>query len=192
MGAGRHLVSYPLRGGRQRNIVAVEERRRWVEESWSLRDDPMELRLAFENFGPRVRGWLDQVQDVWLWGLFRHEVAQNWHAILPQGAVAILGDAAHPTLPFLAQGACMALEDAWTLARALDEAEPAQALPAWQATRAPRCARIVAAANRNARHYHLSGPLRALAHAGLRVGGAIAPGAALSRFDWLYRHDVTA
>jgi salicylate hydroxylase len=55
MGPGRHLVSYPLRGGAWRNIVAVEERRRWVEEGWSLRDDPMELRLAFAGFSPRAR-----------------------------------------------------------------------------------------------------------------------------------------
>ncbi|GAB1479706.1 FAD-dependent monooxygenase [Paracoccaceae bacterium] len=191
MGPGRHLVSYPLRGGTLRNIVAVEERDRWVEESWSLRDDPIEMRLAFEGFGPRVRGWLEQVQDVWLWGLFRHPVAMIWQRVLPEGAAAILGDAAHPTLPFLAQGASMALEDAWTLAEAL-AASGAGALPAWQALRQPRCSRIVAAANGNARAYHLSGPLRTAAHLGLRLGGALAPGLPLSRFDWLYGHDVTA
>jgi salicylate hydroxylase len=188
MGRGRHLVSYPLRGGQLRNIVAVEERRRWAEESWSLRDDPMELRLAFEGFGPRVQGWLDQVQDVWLWGLFRHPVAKRWHG---QGA-AILGDAAHPTLPFLAQGANMALEDAWVLGAELDRGVPDdRALAAYQAARAGRCARIVAAANSNARAYHLNSPLRELAHLALRVGGKLAPGLPLGRFDWLYGADVT-
>jgi salicylate hydroxylase len=192
MGPGKHLVSYPLRDGTLRNIVAVEERRRWVEEGWSLRDDPIELRLAFEGFGPRVRDWLDQVQDVWLWGLFRHPVAQHWHRILPGGAVAVLGDAAHPTLPFLAQGANMALEDGWTLAQALaGTGDRAAALALWQGQRALRTARIVEAANRNARAYHLRGPLRGLAHLGLRIGGQIAPGLALSRFDWIYGHDVT-
>jgi len=192
MAPGRHLVSYPLRGGAIRNIVAVEERRRWVEEGWSLRDDPMELRVAFESFGPRVQGWLEQVQDVWLWGLFRHPVARTWHRVLPDGAVAILGDAAHPTLPFLAQGACMGLEDAWTLAASLAAHDgPAAGLAAWQAARAPRTTRIVAAANANARAYHLGGPARTLAHAALRLGGRIAPDAALRRFDWLYGHDVT-
>lgn len=193
MGAGRHLVSYPLRNGTLRNIVAVEERRRWVEEGWSLRDDPMELRLAFESFGPRVRGWLEQVTDVWLWGLFRHPVAKRWFTPLPHGAAAILGDAAHPTLPFLAQGANMALEDAWVMADALANADtPDAGLAAYQSARAPRTARIVEAANASARAYHLSGPARSIAHTGLRLGGLLAPSLALKRYDWIYRHDVTA
>jgi len=189
MGPGRHLVSYPLRGGALRNIVAVEERGKWAEEGWSLRDDPMEMRLAFAGFSPRVRGWLDQVQDVWLWGLFRHQVAPVWQ----RGAMAILGDAAHPTLPFLAQGASMGLEDAWVLAACLAGHDSmAAGLAAYQAKRAGRAARIVAAASQNARAYHLRGPVRALAHAGLRLGGWVAPEMALRRFDWLYGFDATA
>ncbi|TXI04498.1 MAG: FAD-dependent oxidoreductase [Pseudorhodobacter sp.] len=189
MGPGRHLVSYPLRGGRLRNIVAVEERRAWVEEGWALRDDPMEMRLAFERFSPRVQGWLEKIEDVHLWGLFRHPVAPVWQRQLPMGAVAILGDAAHPTLPFLAQGAAMGIEDAWTLAETL--AHSPAGLSHWQETRRARCSRIVAAANSNARAYHLAGPLRGLAHLGLKIGSAFSPGFALSRYDWLYGHDVT-
>ena len=189
MGPGRHLVSYPLREGRQRNIVAVEERSRWVEESWSLRDDPMDLRLAFETFSPRVRGWLDRVEEVYLWGLFRHPVARHWHG----GRAVLLGDAAHPTLPFLAQGANMALEDAWVLANCLARHDtPEAAFAAYQQARAARCARIVEASTANARAYHLASPLREIAHLGLRLGGRIAPQAALRRYDWIYRLDVTA
>ncbi len=188
MGAGRHLVTYPLRGGRLRNIVAVEERGRWAEESWSLTDDPLTLRVVFERFVPEVRGWLDRIERPNLWGLFRHPVARRWQG---QGA-AILGDAAHPTLPFLAQGANMALEDAWVLADCLARAAPEAALAAYQARREARVRRIVEAANANARNYHLSGIRRDLAHAGLRLAGRFAPGRVLGRFDWVYGHDVTA
>ncbi|MCF1710071.1 FAD-dependent oxidoreductase [Tabrizicola sp. J26] len=189
MGEGRHLVSYPLRGGALRNIVAIEERRRWTEESWSMRDDPMELRLAFETFAPRVLNWLEQAEQVWLWGLFRHPVAKTWY----RGRAAILGDAAHPTLPFLAQGANMALEDAWVLADRLAGASSLEeGLAAYQQAREARCRRIVEAANRNAHAYHLSGPLRDAAHLALKIGGKLAPRFALSRFDWVYQYDVTA
>ncbi len=192
MGPGRHLVSYPLRGGQLRSIVAVEARRKWAEEGWSLRDDPVEMRLAFQGFSPRVRGWLDQVEDVHLWGLFRHPVAAVWGRAMPGGGVAILGDAAHPTLPFLAQGAAMALEDAWVLADRLAACDTWGAgTQAYQAARQGRVARIVEASSRNARAYHLGGMARVLAHGGLRLGGWIAPDLALQRFDWLYGHDVT-
>lgn len=192
MGPGRHIVSYPLRGGRLRNIVAVQERNSWAEEGWSQPADPADLARTFADFSPRVQGWLGQVDKVWLWGLFRHPVARVWHQSLPQGAAAILGDAAHPTLPFLAQGANMALEDAWVLAQSLASHDsPAAALTAYQFARAARCARIVDAASRNARAYHLSGLTRRVAYAGLRMGGWIAPGLALRRFDWLYDMDVT-
>jgi salicylate hydroxylase len=187
MGPGRHLVSYPLRGGTLRNIVAVEERRQWVEEGWNLRDDPLEMRLAFEGFSSRVQGWLEACQDVWLWGLFRHPVAKRWHG--PRAV--ILGDAAHPTLPFLAQGANMALEDAWVLAECLDRLGLTEGGAAYQAARHQRCAKIVQAANSNARAYHLRNPLRGMAHLGLKIGGAVAPGLVLRKFDWIYNHDVT-
>ncbi|WP_095589121.1 FAD-dependent monooxygenase [Actibacterium ureilyticum] len=190
MGPGRHLVRYPLRDGHLMNIVAVEERDDWTEESWSQVDDPARLRAAFAGFCPTVRGLLDRVDRVHLWGLFRHPVADRWH----KGGAVILGDAAHPTLPFLAQGANMALEDAWVLADALARHDDApRAFAAYQAARRDRCARIVAAASRNARNYHLRfPPLRFAAHSTLRLTGRVAPGHLLSRFDWLYDHDVTA
>ncbi len=188
MGPGRHLVSYPLRHGALRNIVAVEERHRWADESWSATDDPLALGLAFQAFCPRVRGWLDQVQAVNIWGLFRHPVAARWHG---HGAV-ILGDAAHPTLPFLAQGANMALEDAWVLAAQLAAHDSAEAaFASYQRAREARVARIVEAATANARNYHLRGAIRPMAHLALRVAGTLAPDFALRRFDWIYDHDVT-
>jgi salicylate hydroxylase len=135
-----------------------------------------------------VRGWLDRVEDPGLWGLFLHPVAALWHG----GGAVILGDAAHPTLPFLAQGANLALEDAWVLADMLAGHDtPGAAFAAFQAARVERVTRAIDAARANARNYHLTGVRRVVGHAGLRVLGAVAPGAMLGRFDWLYGLDVT-
>lgn len=185
MGPGRHLVSYPLAGG-LRNLVAVQERRDWQAEGWSHEDDPAHLRAAFAGFGGPVPGWLTAVTQVHIWGLFRHEVAPNWQ----DGRAVIIGDAAHPTLPFMAQGAVMAIEDAWHLAACLDD-DPDQgaALTRFQALRAPRCRRIVAAANANARNYHLTGAPRLVAHAALRAASRLMPEQILGKFDWIYDYD---
>ncbi|MDJ0992842.1 MAG: FAD-dependent monooxygenase [Dinoroseobacter sp.] len=190
MGPGRHLVTYPLRNGTERNIVAVEERQRWTAEGWSHRDDPTRVARAFAGFTPRVRGWLEAARDVHVWGLFRHEVAPVWH----KGRTVILGDAAHPTLPFLAQGANLAIEDAWVLAACLaDATSDDEAFSLYQTLRQTRVRRAVSAANTNAWAYHLpDGPIRTMAHTGLKMLNKIAPAAPLRKFDWLYTADVTA
>ncbi|WP_368667648.1 FAD-dependent monooxygenase [Salipiger sp. PrR002] len=189
MGPGRHVVSYPLRGGEKVNLVAVEERRQWTEEGWSQHDDAGNLRAAFAGFGGDVAKLLAAVERPGLWGLFRHPVARHWHG---QG-VAILGDAAHPTLPFMAQGANMALEDAWALAACLTSGTDMDAaLTRYQDLRRERCVKIVEAANGNAWKYHLSNPLiRGVAHMGMGVLGRLAPAKMLGQFDWIYGYDVT-
>ncbi len=189
MGPHRHLVSYPLRGGALRNIVAVEERSGWTEEGWNHADDPTRMQRAFSGFAPEVRGWLGEAREVFLWGLFRHEVPDLWH----RGRAVLLGDAVHPTLPFLAQGANMALEDAWVLSRCLDQhVSPEAAFEAFQAARIKRVREIVAAANANGWIYHLPpGITRSVVHTGLRLGNRFAPGLALKKFDWVYNEDVT-
>lgn len=189
MGAGCHLVVYPLRGGEMLNIVAIQERTDWAEEGWNFQDDPTNLRAAFSDFGAEVQAILARVETVYLWGLFRHPVAKCWH----QGRVAILGDAAHPTLPFMAQGAVMALEDAWVLADALDAADTVETgLAAYQNRRHARASKVINAANKNAANYHLApGPLRFAAHTALKLGSKLAPSLALKKFDWIYGYDVT-
>jgi len=189
MGPGRHLVTYPLRGGALMNVVAVEERDGWAAEGWNHRDDAQAPYRAFADFCPEVRDLLFRAEEVYLWGLFRHPVARHWW----QGRTAILGDAAHPTLPFLAQGANMALEDAWVLAAALDGADtPEDGFASYQAKRRARAARVIDAATKNAENYHLRpGPYRALAHLALKLGTRLAPDMAARQFEWLYGHDVT-
>ena len=188
MGPGRHLVSYPLRGGTLVNLVAVEERAQWTAEGWEHTDDAAHLRAAFDGFGGDVAHLLAQVSAPGLWGLFRHPVATRWHG----DGLVLMGDAAHPTLPFLAQGANMALEDAWVLADCLSRAPNPAAFARYQALRRPRVRRVIEAANGNAWKYHLRNPLvRGAAHLALRLAGGIAPGRMMHRFDWLYGLDVT-
>ncbi|MBD3663082.1 FAD-dependent monooxygenase [Sulfitobacter aestuariivivens] len=187
MGPGRHVVSYPIRGGQLVNLVAVEERAEWAAEGWQHPGDPDDLRHAFRMFGGQVGQMLSAVRRTAVWGLHLHPVAQNWSA---QNLV-LLGDAAHPTLPFLAQGANMALEDAWVLAD-----EVAKGGEDWarryQSLREARVRRVVKAAQNNAWRYHLKpGPVRSLAHLGLRAGSQLLPGRMIGAYDWLYRHDVT-
>jgi len=189
MGDRKHLVTYPLRGGELLNIVAVQERSIWADEGWNFRADPAELPAIFADFCSDVQDLFPRVDEVYLWGLFRHPVARSWH----QGNAAILGDAAHPTLPFMAQGAVMALEDAWVLADALKRADTVEeGLCSYQRRRRERASNVVEAANKNAKNYHYApGPKRTLAHTALRLGSKLAPGLAMKKFDWIYGYDVT-
>ena len=188
MGPGRHMVTYPLRQGQVVNLVAVEERADWAAEGWFHRDDPTNLLRAFKGFCKDAQDVLARVEEVHVWGLHRHPVAIEWH----RGPCALLGDAAHPTLPFMAQGAVMALEDAWVLADSLDVQGMEDGPALYQARRRPRVARVIEAANKNARNYHYGNPLaKALGHGVLRIANRFAPEMVLKRFDWIYQHDVT-
>lgn len=186
MGPGQHMVTYPLPGGRL-NIVAVQERRDWTADGWSHQDDPSNLRRAFGRLSGRVTGLLAQVDTVHLWGLHRHPVPSHW----TEANRVLVGDSAHPTLPFLAQGANLALEDAWVLADACSDGRGPDALLAYQRRRHERVVRAIAAAQANARNYHLTGAARLLGHLGLNAMSRVAPGAFLGRLGWLYACDVT-
>ncbi len=188
MGAGRHLVTYPLRGRSLVNFVAIEERAAWTDESWTTPDDPTNLRRAFAGWDGAAGALLAAVDRCFLWGLFDHAPLPRW----TDGRLALLGDACHPMLPFLAQGATMALEDAYVLAACLDRTpDPSAGLAAYEAARLARATRVQRAAARSGRLYHLGPALAAPAHAILRAASATAPSLLASRFDWLFGTDVT-
>ena len=184
MGPGMHVVSYPIRNGHLTNIVAVEERRDWTEEGWSIPGDPEEFQSRFKWFGGDLEPLLASVTEVHRWALFLHPVAQRWS----RDRLCLLGDAAHPTLPFMAQGANLALEDAALLARALkDEPRVEDAFARYQHKRRDRAVRIVAEARKNAFRFHLRGPLRPLGQMVLRrAGGLVSPD-----LTWIYDYDAT-
>src|SRR5256886_5755567 len=113
VGPGCHLLAYYIRGKKLLNIVTQEDTDKWVEEGWSIRGDPDEMRLSFPNPEPRLEKLLSLVTECSKWGLFTRPLTQNWG----RGRIELIGDAAHAMLPNAGQGACQAFEDAYILAR---------------------------------------------------------------------------
>lgn len=189
MGRGKHLVTYPLRGGKMMNIVAVQERKETAAQDWTITDTPENLRAAFAEFGGEAKDILQQVEKVRVWGLYGHPPLQTWS----RAHVALLGDAAHPMFPFMAQGACMALEDAWVLAHALNNATSIRlGLTGYETARKRRASNVQRLAARNGRVFHLSNPaLRSTVHQALKYASQLTPNLLERRFDWIYKTDVT-
>jgi salicylate hydroxylase len=150
-GEKTHLVHYPLRRGELFNLVAVFHSDRY-EEGWNTFGDPDELQQRFALAAPPVRELLQKI-DTWkMWVLCDREPVAHWS----QGRATLLGDAAHPMLQYLAQGACMALEDAVTLGEALrvHDHDFARAFAHYQRSRVARTARVVLSAREMGRIYH--------------------------------------
>lgn len=142
-GIGQHLVTYFVDPDLL-NVVAVTEHETWRQEGWDVPGDPRELRARFAAWHPDVQAALEGVQQVRRWALFDRKPLPRW----VDGKTALLGDAAHPMLPFLAQGAAQAFEDAWVLAC------HASNLPAYETIRKPRTTKIQSWARSNAALYH--------------------------------------
>jgi salicylate hydroxylase len=156
MGAGAHVVIYYLRRGELVNVVAVVEQAGWEVESWSERGNPEELRDTFAGWNATVTSILAAVhpEACYRWALLDRAPLPSWSG----GRIVLLGDACHPTLPFLAQGAAMAIEDAASLARCLSTgSSPADALRRYEALRKPRTSKIQRVSRLNARIFHMRG-----------------------------------
>jgi salicylate hydroxylase len=121
MGEGRHIIVFPLRAGRLLNFVCFVPADSQMRESWSAPGDPDALRAAFEGFAAPVTGLLRQIDSTFWWGLYDREPLAEW----TRGRLALLGDAAHPMLPHLGQGANQGIEDAFAVAAVLKDAAPA-------------------------------------------------------------------
>jgi salicylate hydroxylase len=187
-----HVVSYPIRQNAGDsavwNLVVLAEMPGADENGWSLSAAHPEVMQLFKCVEPMLKALLDaageQANGWKRWNLFdRKPLAPEQMA---QGRVALLGDAAHPMLPYLAQGAAMSLEDAWVLAQCLAQFEHApDALQRYAANRASRNARVVQTARRNGQIFHLSGAGAAARNAVLSLKGTSTVG-----LPWLYGHSV--
>jgi salicylate hydroxylase len=183
LGRAGHVVHYPIAGGRLLNIVAVAPRPDAVE-GWAAPGNPAELLGAFAQVAPPLADLLGAPPAWQVWSLFDLPVAA-----MGRGRLALLGDAAHPVLPFLAQGGALAIEDAAVLARALDEADGIPgALRAYERVRLPRVRRVQKAARRNAAAYHAGG-LKGFVRD--RVIRRLGPERMAARYAWLYGWPAT-
>jgi len=157
LGAEKHFVSYYVKGGDYVNFVAVQERKHWEAEDWNIKGNMTELRQAFAGWDSPVTQLLKKCETCYLWGLFDHTPLSHW----TDGRVALLGDAAHPMLPFMAQGASMAVEDSWVLAQSIlntpDDMEAA--LKTYEQARHARTTMMQKISRDNAELYHLKSPL---------------------------------
>jgi salicylate hydroxylase len=137
----RQIVTFPLTHGQEIFVFATNAQEGWTEEGWTLPGEIEDLRAAYADFHPNARALLDACDSVTRSALHVRDPMEHWSI----GRATLLGDAAHPMVPFMAQGACMAIEDAVVLARALEGRSPAEvpeALRAYERTRLPRTAEV--------------------------------------------------
>jgi len=186
VGPGAHVVTYPVRAGELMNVVGIIERTGWHNESWTEPGTHAELLADFGNWHADVCELMRQIEQPFKWALLGREPQTGW----AQGNVCLIGDAAHPTLPFLAQGANMALEDAAVMARCLAAYDtPAKAFLRFEELRWQRTADIVNRSRDNAKRFHnpqLSDPSQALNY----VSSEWEPEKVRRRYDWLFEYDA--
>jgi salicylate hydroxylase len=186
MGPGKHFVHYYVQARRLLNFVCLVEQDTWTSESWSERGDITAARAAYQSWHPQVRAILDAQQEIFVWALLDRAPLARWSA----GRVTLLGDACHPMLPFMAQGAAQAIEDGAALAAILarDGANIPAALRAYEAVRLPRTARIQALATASKTRFHLpDGPVQQERDAAMAGDAA---DWSLKQSAWIYGHDA--
>ncbi|MGO4870776.1 MAG: FAD-dependent monooxygenase [Roseiarcus sp.] len=183
LGAKAHLVHYPLRAGSIVNLVAAIESTWRVEESdhpWDGVADRPALDRAFRDWSEEARGLIGAANNWRAWPLYLRPPIAHFSL----GPIALLGDAAHPMTPFLAQGAAQAIEDAEALARRLVEStDVSDALGAYSSDRVARATRVQRDALTQGRIYHMSGPMALARDMTMR---ALGPERLLDRYHWLY------
>jgi salicylate hydroxylase len=186
LGVGGHVVTYPLRRGELLNFVAAIERDDWRVESWTVAGTTAECLRDLAPWHDDVKTIVRNIDTPYKWALLGRQPLDHY----AEGRVCVMGDAAHPTLPFLAQGANMALEDAIIIARCLDTfPDVTEALRHYEQARLARTAAIVRGSSDNTKRFHnpaLGDPAGAAAY----IAGEFQREKLSERYDWLYQYDA--
>lgn len=189
VGAKRHAVTYRLRGGTLANFVGIVEDDRWTSESWTEQGTKDEVLADFSGWHPVITNLIESADAHYRWALFDRKPLSKW----VDGRAVLLGDACHPTLPFQAQGAVMAIEDAFLLAKLCADTpdDLPTALKTYFETRQPRTSQVQSASRSNAKLFHKHTPIsRALTYGPMWLAGKIIPGAIRSRQDPFFAYDI--
>jgi salicylate hydroxylase len=187
VGQGGHIVTYAVQRGEIMNFAGTVERQGWQTECWSATGSTEECHADFEGWHSSVHAMIDALDQPYKLALVGRKPLKTWQ----NGRVILLGDAAHPTLPFLAHGSIMALEDGFILARCLELAgsDVEQALKRFEATRIKRCNAIVDGSAENAARFHnplLADPVSAVRY----LDEQWTPEKVRQRYDWLFEYDA--
>ena len=186
VGPGGHIVHYPLRAGRLMNFVGALERADWQVESWSVKGTKEEIRADFRGWHEDIQAFVAEIDTPYKWALMVREPLDRWTV----GRVTLLGDAAHSMLPMLAQGAIMAIEDGYILARCLAQFSVEEALQRYERARIGRTRRTVEGSAANIHRFH--NPVLADPEEGRKfIDREWASQRISDRYDWLFRYDAT-
>ena len=187
IGPGGHCITYPVRGKTLMNFVGLVERDDWLKESWMEAGTTEECQADFPGWHPLIHTMIAEGGTPFRWALLKRDPLASWTI----GRVTMLGDACHPTLPFLAQGAIMALEDAIVLTRCLAafDGDHAGAFARYEDLRIGRTSAIVEGSSANTKRFH--NPVLADGEAAIRyVETEWKPDAVRQRYDWLFEYDA--
>jgi salicylate hydroxylase len=189
LGPHQHFVHYFVSAGRLVNFVCLTEQDAWLKESWTDRGEVADVVALYRDWHPQVRAIIAAVDETYKWALFDRVPLARWSV----GRVTLLGDACHPMLPFMGQGAAQAIEDAATLAVCLagfGEQDMPGALARYEQLRLPRASRLQAMSHDNKTRFHLpDGPAQKERDAAMANGATDWSFAAVA---WLYEHDAGA
>jgi salicylate hydroxylase len=189
MGPGGHFVHYFVRNRELVNFVAVVEQDSWTRESWTDRGDVADALAAFAGWHSQLHDILRSVDETFIWAMFDRAPLPRWSS----GRVTLLGDACHPMLPFMAQGAAQALEDGAALTSCLTQREDrpiAESLRLYETVRKPRASRVQSLSEVNKKRFHLpDGAAQRERDEQMASGGT---DFSIKAVDWIYAHDANA
>jgi salicylate hydroxylase len=187
MGPGKHIVVYYVAGKRLVNVVANIEQSSWTGESWTDRGNVDDLRAAFANWDPYLQAIIATIEETFIWGLFDRAPLPRWSV----GRVTLLGDACHPMLPYMAQGAAQAIEDGVGLTACLAKiGDIPSALAHYEKMRLPRASRIQGMSAANKTRFHLpDGPAQKERDAKMAAG---VTDWSIKAITWVYNYDAAA